>query len=238
MPPKRTAPKKKKTTAPTKKTTAPKKKKTTAPKKKKTTAPKKKKTTAPKTKTAQKKKTAAKKKRTVAERLRSVSEQLTGGKRRNEKRAKKKHSAARKKNGKTDKTVSMIAGPDTAVLVYATQHLLDRLNAETESGTSGIHTPPSNMLLTMADVNRVASTFDVTLPVVAPQDYDRVTFLDSAHEDIVHEHFFEDFHTEASGGIIEVAVTGSGSDMWWVVSHDLVLWLEGELFYFRTKRRR
>ena len=95
-------------------------------------------------------------------------------------------------------------------LLVATERLLKRIGKRV-----GDLQPPKSMLLKMSQVNRIRKK-QLVLPVVAPQDYDKATMLTAFSEDISEDFFYEDHRG--------VAVTGK--DVWWVITPQLVAWLE------------
>ena len=60
----------------------------------------------------------------------------------------------------------------------------------------------------------------LVLPVVPPQDYNDTQMLTAESEDL------EDIYPSLDDSL---AVTGSGDDVWWVISPKLVAWLAKKL---------
>jgi hypothetical protein len=128
------------------------------------------------------------------------------------------------KDSKTGKTLLNSNPPkgtnanSADALIVVTNRLLERLKTRTWDLK-----PPKSMLLSMSQVKRIKKKH-IVLSVVPPQLYGQRVLtetLTAYSKDIVEDLFYE--------GLIDgVAVTGGGH-VWWVVSPQLVAWLEKKL---------
>jgi hypothetical protein len=103
-------------------------------------------------------------------------------------------------------------------LLVAAERVLKRLAKKRTAETPDLK-PPKSMLLTMAQVKRIRNN-QLVLPVVPPQDYDKTHMLTAHDEHIAKNSFWDDGR---------LAVTGGSSDVWWVITPQLVAWLESKL---------
>ena len=100
-------------------------------------------------------------------------------------------------------------------LLIATERLLKRLGGRTLDLKV-----PKSMLLTMSQVKRIENN-QLVLPVVPPQTYDHTMMLSAYSEDIAEGFFYE--------GLIDGVAVTTGDHVWWVITPQLVAWLEKKL---------
>jgi hypothetical protein len=86
---------------------------------------------------------------------------------------------------------------------------------------------PETYLLTLDDVKKIANKTLKQLIVAVPQDYSSAHILNHKSEEIVEEYFFGDG---------EYAYTGSGSDVWIIITPTFLKWLDGQTAKLKLKK--